>query len=67
MALSSYGLPNLDGLGPVGGQLHSDREYCLTKTIAERAQIAALVLHRLAVDPRRFADIWATPPHPNAD
>jgi glutamate carboxypeptidase len=47
--LSSYGLPNLDGLGPVGGHLHSDREFCHTKTIAERAQIAALVLYRLAV------------------
>ncbi|MDP1580582.1 MAG: hydrolase [Candidatus Didemnitutus sp.] len=46
--LTAAGLPNLDGLGPIGDQLHSDREHCRVDTLAPRAQIAALVLHRLA-------------------
>lgn len=45
---SAVGLPNLDGLGPIGDQLHSDREFITTSSIAPRAQVAALVLHRLA-------------------
>ena len=47
--LTAAGLPNLDGLGPVGDQLHSDREFCRVSTIAPRAQIVALFLHRVAI------------------
>ena len=46
--LTEAGLPNLDGLGPIGDQLHSDREFCRVDTIAPRAQIVALFLHRVA-------------------
>lgn len=46
--LSTYGLPNLDGLGPLGDGLHSAREFCRVSTIAPRAQLAALFLERLA-------------------
>jgi glutamate carboxypeptidase len=46
--LSAGGLPNLDGVGPIGDQLHSDREFCRVPTVASRAQLAALVLHRIA-------------------
>jgi glutamate carboxypeptidase len=46
--LAEGGLPSLDGLGPLGDGLHSDREHCRVETIAQRAQIAALFLHRLA-------------------
>lgn len=46
--LTEAGLPNLDGLGPIGDQLHSDREVCRVDTIAPRAQIVALFLHRVA-------------------
>ena len=46
--LTAAGLPNLDGVGPIGDHLHSDREYCVVPSIAERAQLAALFLHRLA-------------------
>jgi glutamate carboxypeptidase len=46
--LSAFGLPNLDGVGPIGDQLHSDREFIVTPSIAPRAQVAALYLHRLA-------------------
>jgi len=46
--LFAAGLPCLDGVGPIGDQLHSAREFCRIDTLAPRAQIAALVLHRLA-------------------
>lgn len=46
--LSSAGLPNLDGLGCVGDHLHSPEEYCHLPSLAQRAQVAALFLHRLA-------------------
>ncbi len=46
--LSDAGLPCLDGLGPVGDHLHSDQEFIRTDSLAPRAQVAALFLHRLA-------------------
>jgi glutamate carboxypeptidase len=45
---SAEGLPNLDGLGPIGDHLHSNREFITVSSIAPRAQITALFLHRLA-------------------
>ena len=45
---SAAGLPSLDGLGPIGDHLHSSREYITLPTIAPRAQITALFLHRIA-------------------
>lgn len=59
--LSAAGLPNLDGLGPVGGQLHSAGEYIKLDSLVHRAQVAALFLDRLATGqisapvPRRLA------------
>lgn len=47
--LSAAGLPNLDGLGPVGGKMHSPDEYVKLDSIWQRAQIAALFLYRLAM------------------
>lgn len=46
--LCEGGLPSLDGLGPLGEGLHSDREICRVDTIAPRAQIAAMVLREIA-------------------
>ena len=46
--LTAAGLPNFDGLGPIGDGLHSNREFVVVPTIAKRAQIVALFLHRLA-------------------
>jgi glutamate carboxypeptidase len=54
--LTEGGLPNLDGLGPIGDQLHSDREFCRVDTIAPRAQIVALFLHRVATGKIRLPD-----------
>jgi glutamate carboxypeptidase len=46
--LSAVGLPNLDGLGCVGDHLHSPEEFCELPSLAVRAQVAALFLHRVA-------------------
>ena len=46
--LSAAGLPNLDGLGCVGDHLHSPEEFCHLPSLTQRAQVAALFLHRLA-------------------
>ena len=46
--LSAAGLPNLDGLGCVGDHLHSPEEFCHLPSLAQRAQVAASFLHRLA-------------------
>ena len=46
--LHAAGLPVLDGLGPIGGGLHSDREYIELPSLAPRAQLAATFLQRLA-------------------
>ena len=46
--LAAAGLPNLDGLGCVGDQLHSPGEFCHLPSLGQRAQVAALFLHRLA-------------------
>lgn len=46
--LAAAGLPCLDGLGPVGDRLHSPEEWCHLPSLTERAQLAALWLHRLA-------------------
>ena len=46
--LFAAGLPNLDGLGPLGDHLHSDRECIDLPSLVSRAQLAALFLHRLA-------------------
>lgn len=46
--LAAAGLPCLDGLGPIGDRLHSPEEWCHVPSLAQRAQIAALFLHRLA-------------------
>ena len=46
--LHAAGLPVLDGLGPIGGGLHSDREYIETSSLASAVQRTTLFLERLA-------------------
>lgn len=46
--LAAAGLPNIDNLGVVGGEIHSDREFMRVPSIGERAQLSALLLMRLA-------------------
>jgi glutamate carboxypeptidase len=46
--LAAAGLPNIDNLGVVGGEIHSAREFVRVSSIGERAQLTALLLMRLA-------------------
>jgi glutamate carboxypeptidase len=46
--LAAAGLPVVDSLGPVGGDLHSDREFLRVSSLVERAKLTALILMKLA-------------------
>ncbi len=46
--LAAAGLAVVDTLGPVGGNLHSDREYVKLSSLTERASLTTLVLTKLA-------------------
>jgi glutamate carboxypeptidase len=46
--LAAAGLPVIDTMGPVGGDLHSPSEYLIPQSIAERAKLTALFLMRAA-------------------
>ncbi|WP_028079677.1 hydrolase [Solimonas soli] len=46
--LAAHGLPNLDNMGVVGRDIHSDRETMRWSSLAERAQLSALLLMRVA-------------------
>ncbi|MEQ1437785.1 hydrolase [Fontimonas sp. SYSU GA230001] len=46
--LAAYGLPNVDNLGVVGRDIHSDAERMRVSSLTERAKLSALLLLRLA-------------------
>jgi glutamate carboxypeptidase len=45
--LAAAGCPNIDTLGPCGGGLHSDQEFALIPSFAERAKLSFLLLSGL--------------------
>ncbi len=46
--LAAQGLANVDNLGVVGGEIHSDREWMRVSSLAERAKLSAALLLKLA-------------------
>ena len=63
------GLPVVDSLGPVGGDLHSDREYLHVPSLVERAKLTALLLMRGCPDDKldqawRSMSGWKVPDNP---
>lgn len=46
--LSAAGLPCIDGIGPLGGEMHSAREWVHIPSLGEHARLAALFLARIA-------------------
>lgn len=46
--LHALGLPNIDNLGVVGGEIHSDREWMRVSSLSERGKLSAMLLLRLA-------------------
>ncbi|MEY3906069.1 MAG: hypothetical protein RIR59_892, partial [Pseudomonadota bacterium] len=46
--IAACGIPVVDTMGPCGGAIHSDEEFLIVDSLAERAQLSALTLLRLA-------------------
>jgi glutamate carboxypeptidase len=46
--LHAAGLPNIDTLGVLGGDIHSDQEFAWPASFVERAQLSALILCKVA-------------------
>jgi glutamate carboxypeptidase len=46
--LWAAGCPNVDTLGVIGGNIHSDQEFIKLDSLVSRAQLAALILLKLA-------------------
>ena len=46
--IAACGVPVVDTMGVRGGAIHSSDEYLLVPSLAERARLSALVLHRLS-------------------
>lgn len=46
--IAACGIPVVDTMGPRGGAIHSDAEFLIVDSLAERAQLSALTLLRLA-------------------
>ncbi|PHR54645.1 MAG: acetylornithine deacetylase [Robiginitomaculum sp.] len=46
--LWAAGCPNVDTLGVCGGEIHSDREFVILSSFAERARLSALMLFKFA-------------------
>ncbi|MDA1371500.1 MAG: hydrolase [Proteobacteria bacterium] len=46
--LAAAGLPNIDTLGVVGGEIHTDQEFMRSDSLTERARLSLLLLDRLS-------------------
>lgn len=46
--IAALGVPVVDTMGVRGGAIHSDQEFLIVPSLAERAALSALVLHRLS-------------------
>lgn len=46
--IAACGVPVVDTMGVRGGAIHSDREFLIAASLAERAQLSALTISRLA-------------------
>ncbi len=54
--LAAAGLPNIDTLGVRGGLIHSDQEFVLVDSFAERAKLSALLMLKYAAGEFDFND-----------
>jgi glutamate carboxypeptidase len=50
--IAACGVPVVDTMGVRGGAIHSPDEYLIVSSLAERAALSAVVLHRLATGER---------------
>ncbi|WP_100372153.1 M20 family metallopeptidase [Bacillus sp. FJAT-45037] len=47
---AAMGIPTIDGLGPIGGNAHSEHEYLEIASLTERTELLAKIIQRLHVD-----------------
>jgi glutamate carboxypeptidase len=52
--VSAEGIPTIDTLGAIGGNMHTDEEYVLLDSIPERAQLLGLFLMQLSANQINF-------------
>ena len=52
--LLAAGIPNIDTLGVQGGDIHSDKEYMLLDSMVARTKLSAMILKRIAQEPKRW-------------
>jgi glutamate carboxypeptidase len=57
--LAAAGCPNIDTLGPCGGAIHSDKEFALIPSFAERAKLSFLLLAGIERGVFNIADLRA--------
>lgn len=56
---SALGIPTIDGLGPVGGNAHSEKEYLDISSLTERTLLLAELLRSLSVKPLQQNEVYA--------
>ncbi|MFZ2029995.1 MAG: hydrolase [Vitreimonas sp.] len=57
--LAAAGCPNIDTLGPCGGNIHSDQEFALIPSFSERAKLSFLLLAGIEREVFDIADLRA--------
>lgn len=55
--MADAGLPNIDTLGVLGAHIHTDKEFMLVDSLAERAKLSFLLLQRLAAEGDRLIEL----------
>ncbi|WP_371514504.1 M20 family metallopeptidase [Solibacillus sp. R5-41] len=55
---SAIGIPTIDGLGPVGGNAHSEKEYLEIPSLTERTFLLAELIKSLSVKPLEHNKIY---------
>ena len=62
--MAEAGLPTLDSMGVRGGGAHTDQEFIVLSSLAERATIAAILLRQLSREAPEPSDATETPAPP---
>lgn len=52
--LAAAGLPNVDTLGVLGGQIHTADEFMIIPSLVERAKLSLSILHKIASEGERI-------------
>ncbi|MEO4053799.1 M20 family metallopeptidase [Solibacillus sp. CAU 1738] len=56
---AAMGIPTIDGLGPIGGNAHSEKEYLEISSVTERTLLLAKLIKSLSVKPLQLNEVYA--------